>query len=104
MSNEVYFSKLPRGVAIQRGMVMLETYGPDKTVDVHVAEIPQQVLDDISWRAWQRGRCVRCELMERLCRLEGVVREPPPILPDGDEPPILPDVSEEGRHGPCDHG
>ena len=104
MSSEVYFSKLPRGVTIQRGMVLIETYGPDKTVDVHVAEIPQRVLDDVSWHAWQRGRCVRCELMERVCRLEGAatVREAPPILPDGSDAPILPDADEGGRNR-CGH-
>jgi len=85
MSNYVYFSKLPRGAAIRRGLVMLETYGPGKTVDVQVADIPRQVLEDVTRQAWLRGRCVRCELMERLCRPDGVLREVSPILPDVDD-------------------
>lgn len=65
MSGEVYFSTL-RPPEVQRGMVMVELYGPDRMTDVQVIEIPAEVMEAVLEGARGSGRCLRCELLARL--------------------------------------
>jgi hypothetical protein len=81
MSGEVYFSSL-RTPDVQRGMVMVELYGPDRMTDVQVVEIPPEVMTRVIAGARGSGRCLRCELLARLagepggCHSDGDLTRP----------------------------
>lgn len=99
MSSDTYPIRRSSRTPMQRGMVLLETYGTDQMVDVEFAEIPPQVLNHLVWSAQRAGRCLRCELMARLS-----YPLKPPKCKEVALSPILPDVEDSPAGRPRGDG